>query len=95
MPDNAEIDIDAPPEQPTPIEELEEERSYEQLGEELLARLDAIDAELASIRAELGGHAHEQYSGADHTHENTREQTEDRRPAATHPWFRPLREFGE
>lgn len=94
MPDNAEIDIDAPPTEPSLTEEEFDERTAEQLGEELLARLDAIDAELSAIREQLQGHGHEQYATGDHSHENTGRQ-EDRRPTATHPWFRPLREIGE
>lgn len=42
-------------------DEREEERTLEEIGDELLARLDEIDAKLAALEAERGGH-HERIS---------------------------------
>lgn len=66
-------------------EERETERSAEELGEELLARLDKIDAELAALKAG-GGTYHERisalevagtgYAPAGHEHEYAKPEHE-------------------
>ena len=86
-----EDDEDIPPEpEPEPRQELEEqEETLEEIGMQLLERLDAIDARLTELEARFSG-----YSAIDHQHEQPNPPTPrpDEQPRPDRLWFRRLGE---
>lgn len=67
----------------------EQEQTLEEIGMQLLERLDAIDARLTELEARLSG-----YSAIDHQHEQQNPPTPrpDEQPRPDRFWFRRLGE---
>lgn len=93
---------DIPPE-PAPSEEQppEAERTIEEIGNELVGRLDALDTHLAEIDARLStietrnGEPDARYAAREHNHEPAAPAEEtpgETPPAPVHRWFRKIGE---
>ena len=77
--------------EPEPTTE-EETLTLEQIGEQLLARMDSIDERIGQLEQRLSG-----YSTSDHTHAPSEPPTptdrrEDEQPRADRFWFRRIGE---
>lgn len=75
--------------EPIPEVETEVEQTLEEIGQELLERLDAIDARLSELENRFNG-----YSAIDHSHEQSvpPPTRPDEQPRPDHIWFRRVGE---
>jgi len=85
MPEDEEVPQDVAPE---PVPELqEEEDNLDAIAEQLLSRLDALDARLAALEQQISEHSHNGYATSEHNHQTA---PTDAGPRATHWWFRRI-----